>query len=213
MERIDNLGTELFLSGPAEFLAAKIVSEIKNVPQFVTVFGSSIDAYQRNDYSLRELPALRVYNTNYEKEFESWFIHGFITLDIIMPPNVRRDLLQTYQDTIAAALCQQFRIPEFFQTLNSVVPGLNELGKEFIADKTAGFQLTETTLCPTTQIRCNFRLDLRIWDEFLVSDDRTKSTPFERTLGALQLIATEIQGLNDDNSSLNISVFAEQNVT
>lgn len=207
--QLDNLS--LFSSGPAEFLTHNIAEQLLLVPQFVSVFGSNIVGYQRMDFSQRDLPALRIYNTTYQKEFESWFINGDIVLDVILPPSTRRELLQRYQDTITSALCQQFRRPSFFTTIEGLVPGLNELGKEFIADKQLGFQM-EQNLVPMTQIRANFRLDLRIWDEYLISQDRTKEDPFEETLGDMEILATEFKGYDDDGN-LQVTVESLQDLT
>ena len=196
-ERVDALQSPtLFLSGPAEFLAEKVAQALAAVPQFVQVFGPRIDAYRRMDYSQRELPALRVYNNTYNKEFESWFITGELVLDVIFPASLRRELQQRFQDTVTSALCQQFRRPTFFQTLCEQVPGLNELGKEFSADKSLGFTWGQDQV-PLTQIRANFRLDLRQWDDFLVQDERTKQDPFEKTLADLEVVHTLIEGEND----------------
>ncbi len=202
-----------FYSGPIEFLVAKVAQRLLAVPQFALVFGTRIDPYQRMDYSLRETPALRIYNHTWIKEFESWFLVGELLLDVIFPASIRRTLEQQYQDTIVAALCQQFRRNDFFVALCNDVPGLNELGKEFSVDKSLGFAWGSGSQepAPLTQIRLNFRLDLRIWDEFLTSDDRTKNDPFEKTLGNMTFIHTIISGKNDDNST-NVVVTSDQDI-
>lgn len=202
-ERIDAVSTT-FLAGPAEFLVAKVAASIAAVPQFVTIFGPRIDPYRRMDYSIRDTPALRIYNEIYIKQFESWFIEGDLILDVIFPALVRRTLLQQYQDTLTAALCQQFRRPLVFQALCNEVPGLNELGKSFSADKSLGFQI-ENEYVPLTQIKANFRIDLRIWDEYLTSVDLTKDEPWEVSLGDLETIHTQIIGKDDANNS-NIGI-------
>lgn len=207
--QLDNLS--LFSSGPAEFLVANLADQIALVSQFAAVFGPNIVGYQRMDFSQRDLPALRIYNTTFQKEFESWFINGEIVLDVILPPSTRRELLQRYQDTITSALCQQFRRPTFFETMCGLVPGLNELGKEFMADKSLGFQLGEN-LVPLTQIRANFRLDLRVWDEYLVSQNRTKDDPFEETLADMEIINTFIKAY-DDEDNLQVTVESLQELT
>jgi hypothetical protein len=214
VERIDKFeDPNNFYSGPAEFLAEKIAAAIAAVPQFAAIFGTNIDAYKRMDYSVRELPALRIYNNQYIKEFESWFINGEILIDVIFPANLRRALQQKYQDIITSALCQQFRRDSFFLTLCNDVPGLNELGKEYSADKSLGFTWGPATqeAVPLTQIRANFRLDLRQWDEFLISDDRTKNDPFEKTLGDLTTINTMIDALKD-NDTLELPIGLTQSV-
>ena len=200
MEKIDAIATT-FLSGPTEYLARNVCAEIAKVPQFKAIFGSNIDAYQRVDYSMRELPAVRVYNENWRKEFESWFIVGELLVDVIFPASLRRQQGQDFQDILTAALCQQFRRDDFFVALCSVNQGLNELGKTFDVDKSLGFNFGKgTDPVPLSQIRVNFRIDLRQWDLFLESDDRTKADPFERTLADLELITTTIA--NDSGSPI-----------
>jgi len=196
-ERIDAV-TTTFFEGPAEFLVAKVAASIAAVPQFQAIFGPRIDAYRRMDYSIRDTPALRVYNEIYTKEFESWFIYGEVLIDVIFPAALRRHLLQQYQDTLTSALCQQFRRPAIFNQLCIDVPGLNELGKQFSANKSLGFQI-ENELVPLTQIRVNFRIDLRIWDNNLTANDLTKDEPFVATLGNLESIYTLITGMDDDD--------------
>jgi len=200
MQGIDNIGN--ILSGPADYLCKHICAQIALVPQFAALFGPRIDAYQRLDYSMRELPALRVYNNSWTKEFESWFINGEIIIDVIFPAILRRKEQQEYQDVVTGALVQQFRRDAFFLALDAVVPCLNELGKRFDVDKSLGFNFGKDggEQAPLTQMRANFRMDLRIWDEFLVSDDRTKNDPFEKTLADLSLITTIIENDYDSNT-------------
>lgn len=199
-ERIDAVSRDTFLSGPTEFLASIVAGQIALVPQFVAVFGPRIDAYQRLDYSMRELPAIRIYNNTFTKDFESWFIEGELILDAIFPPATRREKLQLFQDTVSAALLQQFRRTAFFEAVTALVPGLNELGKSFSVDKALGFSFGSGDPAPLTQMRANFRLDLRQWDDFLTQDGRTKADPFERTIENLEVIHTEIEGLLEDGT-------------
>lgn len=222
-ERIENLTYEKdgdgakikdnpFFSGPAEFLVAEIVRQLKVVPQWKKIFGDQIDGYQKMDYSMRALPALRVYNMNTSKQFESWFLEGPIKADILLPAVLRRDELQQVQDSLSMALLQQFRRPTFFDVLMERVPGLNELGKQFDVDKTLGFEW-ETNWVPLTQITINFKLDLRVWDDYLEATDRTKDSPFEAVLGSLDKIATTIEGLKDDNQTTEVELGIEQKTT
>lgn len=209
-ERIAQLDADIFLSGPAEFLAKNIAEQTKLVPQFQAVFGPAIDSYLRMDYSMRDLPALRIYNTSYGKDFDSWFVTGDLTFDIILPASTRRKLLSQYQDTLTSALCSQLRRPSFFAAMCNLIPGLNELGKEFHADKTMGFKFGDT-LVPATQIVTNFRLDLREWDNFLMSDNRTKDDPFEKTLEDLTMIHTVIKA-QDDNENEVLQIISDQSI-
>jgi hypothetical protein len=202
--RIEQVTPELFISGPAEYLCAHIASELSLVPQWFSVFNEYIDGYKRMDYPVRALPALRIYNEEYVKTFESWFIEGDILLDVIWPATLRREDTQKIPDFVSSALLQQFRRVTFFTQLCSKIPGLNELGKTFSVDKGLGFEW-EDTYVPLTQIKANFKIDLREWDLFLENDSRTKDEPFARTLRQLESISTEIR----DTVEINI----EQRIT
>jgi hypothetical protein len=209
-ERIDNFAANPFLDGPTEFLVKTMAAELVKVPQFKLIFAEYIDCYRRMDYPIRGLPALRLYNNAFVKEFESWFITGDIICDVIFPASLRRIQTQQLQDTISAALLQQFRRPSFFTACEALVPGLNELGKTFSVDKSRGFQWNDD-LVPLTQITVNFRLDLREWDLYLEAQDRTKDDPFERTLGDLGEIITTIQALRD-NDDVDLTITTDQQV-
>ena len=189
----------IFRMGPGEFLAYQVVQGLKAVPQFKALFGDSIDEYEKEDYSLRALPALRIYNESYFKEFESWFITGDLTADIIYPASLRRKELQRIPMAITTALLQQFRRPEFFRELEVLVPGLNELGRAFNVDNSLAFTWKDG-VTPMTQLKINFRLDLRQWDAYLISQGLTKDSPFEEVLGDLTRIAGIIQGIRDNEA-------------
>ncbi len=222
-ERIENLtftkdenGAQVanspFENGPAEFLVQEIVRQLRCVPQWAKIFGENIDSYQRMDYSMRALPVLRIYNMTATKQYESWFLEGPIRADIILPAVLRRNELQQVQDTLSMALLQQFRRPTFFDTMTVRVPGLNELGKQFDVDKSLGFEWGEN-LVPLTQITINFKIDLRVWDDYLEQTDRTKDSPYEKVLGSLDRIASTIDGLKDDNKTTEIEIGAEIKTT
>ena len=207
---IEGIETTLYLTGPTEFLCKKVAEALLAVPVWVKLFGDFIDPYKRMDYPMRALPAMRIYNNTYDKQFESWFVDGDLICDLIFPANIRRTENQQIPDSITAALMQQFRSPTFFQGLCAVTPGLNELGKRFSADKSLAFEWGED-LVPLTQVSLNFRIDLRQWDNYLESDNRTKDLPFERTLGNLDQIVTTIQGLRDDDT-VETTIGSDQNV-
>lgn len=212
MSRLDALKPDLFLDGPAEFLIKLIAQEILKVPQFAEIFGESVDAYKRMDYSMREIPALRIYNENMDKEFESWFINGDVIVDVILPPEIRRNETQQFQDTLSSALLQQFRRPEFFKAMLDLVPGLNELGRKFTVNKSLGFMYGDEDMAPLTQISLNFRLDLREWDRYLEESGRTKDDPFEVTLGQLTRINKVIHGMRDDLTTKEVEIRDDQKI-
>lgn len=214
MQRIDSIvyqtaatsegqETTLFLTGPAEFLCHEIAEHLKADPVWAVVFADNIDAYKRMDYSVRSLPALRVYNNTYTKEFESWFLNGEIVCDLIFPANIRRRETQQLPDSLTAALMQQFRRPTFFEAMCEKVPGLNELGKRFDVDKSLAFEWQDEII-PLTQMTVNFRIDLRQWDNYLEFDNRTKADPFIRTLDDLERMVTSIRVSEDEDIEIDV---------
>lgn len=203
-ERIEEVTQDKFIDSPGDFICQKISEQLVLVPQFKAIFGDAIDAYKRMDYSVRALPALRIYNNTYQKPDESWFINGDIIADIIFPANLRRLETQNLQDLLTGALMQQFRRPTFFLTLTGLIPGLNELGRKFNVDKSLGFEWDNNEV-PLTQITLNFKLDLREWDLYLESTDRTKDIPFEKTLANLDTVVNTVQGLRDDNTTVEVT--------
>lgn len=201
-DKIDHLVPDLFKDGPAEYLTKHVADAIRSEPHFKAVFGESVVDYDKEDFSMRELPALRVYNFDYTKETESHYIIGDIHMDVIFPASIRREQTEEYQSRIANALLQQFRRPNFFEDMKLKVPGLNELGKVFRVQKNLGFQNTGMSdECPATHIVLNFRLDQKVWDAYLESQGRTKDEPFDKTLENLREIAAEIAALREDGST------------
>lgn len=204
-QKIDKLTFEsadksnLFYNGPGEFLVKAICDYLKASP-WTDFFGEAIDDYRRMDYSHRQLPALRIYSPRMSKEYDSWFVDGDIRMDVILPSDIRRRETQVLQDTIASALLQEFRRPDGFAALAEIVPGLNELGKRYDANKDLGFEWQDQ-IVPLTQITMNFRVDLRIWDDYLEKTDRTKESPFTAVLGDLRQIVTDIAAVPGEDGS------------
>jgi hypothetical protein len=198
--RVEPQQTNLFATGPAEFLCSSIATMLGQDPAWKAVFGEFIDPYKRMDYPVRAFPALRIYNNGTRKLNETWYEVGSVVIDIIWPASVRRKQTQQIPDTVSAALMQQFRRPSFFGALCAITPGLNELGKTFDVDKSLAFEWAET-LVPLTQCQVNFRMNLNEWDNYLETDGRTKDDPFTRTLANLTLIATTIAALRDDGTT------------
>ena len=205
-DRLSRLDPSPFLDGPGEFLVSNIAKYMREEPHFKKIFGDSVDDYDREDYSMRELPAMRFYSFQYTKETESHYITGNVFCDVILPPSIRRKETEKIPSQLANALLQQFRRPCFFQAMQLVVPGLNELGKVFTVDKSLVFQNTkQDDECPVVHITINFRLDQKQWDEYLEMQGRTKNDPFDVTLENLELIATTIQG-TDDTGKVDITL-------
>lgn len=213
-ERIDRFAANPFKDGPTEFLVKAVGSLIGQVPQFKNIFGDGIDVYRRTDYDMRSLPALRVYNLVYTKTSEDWFIDGDLLIDVIWPASFRRTEQQQLPDTMSAALLQQFRRTEFFNSVRKLAPGLNELGRTFSVNKDLGFSWNDDAeVVPLTQTTVNFRIDLRAWDQYLEATYRTKESPFEETLKNLETIAITVKALaQDDDEESNQDVSVQESI-
>lgn len=197
---LDFFKAKPFLDGPTEFITKSTVSLLMQTEEWKGLFRSSMDIYERIDYSDRAFPALRVYCHQYTKQHESHYIEGQIMIDVLWPPALRREEQQLFADTVAAAMVQQLRRPGFFSAMRAAVPGLNEYGKVVSVDKGLVMNWKEGEL-PMMQLQANFRIDLKDWDAYLEKEGRTKDDPFEITLGALREITVSIQALNDDGSN------------
>lgn len=214
--RIDEISPDVFKDGPADYLVKQIALLIGNEPHFKKVFGEQVADYDREDFPIRGLPALRVYCFDYEKTSEmSGYIEGTIQMDVILPPSLRRADTEKFSSIIANAMMQQFRRLPFFSAMRGVVPGLNELGKHFSVDKRLVYQNTEQAdECPVVHMTANFRIDLKEWDEYLESQGRTREDPFDKTLENLREITAVIQGIrvDADLTTKDVSISTDQKV-
>lgn len=200
LDHINNGEPNPFIDGPGEALCKVIARELAKDLHWKNLY-TFIDGYKREDYGFTNFPVLRVYTEGDTKDFEDWFINGDIVLDSIFPASIRREELQAVQDIVASAMLQQFRRTPFFNAVSQGVPGLNELGKRFVTNKALGYAWQDgDELAPLTQMTVNFRIDLREWDLYLTSTNRTKDDPFDVTLAQLQKIAVKIKGLKDNGT-------------
>lgn len=225
MERLDNLNyqpaehastiegveTDLFLTGPQEFLIRTFCDLLKAQPLWLKLFGDNIDPYMRMDYSARNFPSMRVYCDKWGRNFETWYNNGDLQIDIIWPASIRRTELQQIPMTIASALEQQLSSPKFFEALCAKVPGLNEFGKRLDVDMSKFFSYGEDDAYPFTRLKVGFRIDLAAWARYLESDNRTKDEPFQRTLKDLRLLVGVIEGLrSEDPDAVDVTVGIQQ---
>jgi hypothetical protein len=198
-----------FIDGPTDFLSKKVCLEIAKEELWVRLFGENIDCYPRTDYGVRNLPAMRAYVKGFNKQFESWFIEGNLTVDLILPAVLRRFETEEVPDVICSAMLQQFRRPEFFEALCEEIPGLNEMGKTFSVDKDLAYQW-ESELVPLTRMTVNFKIDLREWDKYLEQTDRTKGEPFRRTLADLEKLVGTVEAYRVGSSDPELDLQIEQ---
>lgn len=220
---------ELFLEGPSMRLVPALLTQLAKVPQMAGLFGpykgigvaeQRWSDYQRFDWSLRQLPALSIFESDQEtKQAENGYMPGSLRMMIFWPASFKRSDLTRIPKAFHSAMVNFFGSDLAFQLLDSkanadrtvVVPGLNEIGKE-ITDSKNVEGMIESELVPVTMIDIRFRIDLRQYYRFLEEDGRTRGQPFERTLADLKEIFGEYDGLPGTDTS-DEQVVIEQDVT
>lgn len=206
-ERIDILAAPSWFLQPTDKIVPSVVEGLKAEPLFADMFGDAIEPYQRGDFSVRDLPALRVFDPSGKKDAETWYGDGVLRLEVIFPPAIRREELQAYPSLVRAALLAQFRREAFFQAVRAKVPGLNRLGWSFSWDNTLGFVARDTEeICPMVQITLDWRVDLAEWDRYLESDDRTVDEPFKQTLGDLRKMVATANAMLEDGTDPAVEI-------
>lgn len=187
---------------PGDKVVATFVAALQAEPTFADIFGESIYPYKRLDIGARELPAIRVYSDTGHKEGETWYAGSELTVDVIFPLSTRRDDLQTFADTVTAAIMAEFRRPSLLAAMIAEVPGFNRIGWTLDYDKGLMFQpADEDDPVPMTQITADWRVLLAAWDKYLEADGRTVDEPFQRTLEALRTIYFTTYGVTDTDTT------------
>jgi hypothetical protein len=209
--------TDTFLPGPGQSLINSILTQMSLVPQFIEVFGPfTVDDenqrwsdYCRFDWSLRQLPAISLFEKDSEnKTTTNGWLEGTAGIQVFWPANFRRSDLSRIPSLFKAAV-QNFFESDLANQLFSIVPGLNKIGAEINwQPNTEG--LVEAELVPVTLIDIKYKIDLRQWYRFLETDYRTKGQPFVRTLDDLSVVALAIHGLTEQTGT---SVQDEVDVT
>jgi hypothetical protein len=210
---------DLFLTSPGEDIVAKTLLRLSVVPAMVALFGPyTSDAagnktsnqqrwadYQRMDWSVRQLPAINVFESATEsKDSDQAYLRGTVQLQVFWPPNFRREDLARVPGAFKGVV-QNFFSSDYVATMldelyhiqrPEKVYGLNEYGKTMTwSPNVEG--LVEDELVPVTIVDVQYRIDLRSWYRALEFMGRTKAQPF--TAGAYPL--TRIGGEYDGNDS------------
>lgn len=202
-----------FLTGPGEDIVPKLLMQLASVPQFVGLFGPYVAGnqkqrwadYQRFDWSIRQLPAINVFESETEeKDSSQAFLNGTVAIQIYWPPNFRRSDLTRVPAAFKGALenffesksCQVMLDELYWIQRPMKVYGLNELGRRlsWVPD-TEG--LVENELVPVTLMNVRYKIDLRAWYRALEFMDRTKDQPFVPTLAPLAVMGGTYDGVTD----------------
>lgn len=219
---------DAFLSQPGKDIVAKTLMQLGAIPAMVKFFGPTQDKsgnfslrwadYQRFDWSIRELPAINIFESQVEaKDSDNAFLRGMVSIQVYWPPSLRRSDLTRVTAAFAGVLENFFASKYVSDMLDEIyfnqrpmkVSGLNEYGKTTNWTPNAE-GLVEAELVPVTIFDANYRIDLRAWYRALEFTARTKKDPFEKSLSNLTTIAGEYDGLvqntkdNADNPDVQV---------
>lgn len=177
----------------------RLLETIASIPQFKTLFGpfKTFDdanqrwaCYARFDWSLAQLPAINVYEADPEqKTSDNAWLDGSVRIMVFWPALMRRPDLQQIPVLFKGALQNFFgsrytdALLDPYPTLNlaTKVPALNRLGMEMTwSPQVEGNVAGETV--PVTILDVKYRIDLRRWQDYLESQDRTQADPFTVSL-------------------------------
>lgn len=211
--------TNAFLDSPGQLIVLRTLQQMARVNGYAMLFGpltvgpvekgSQVAQaqrwadYQRFDWSIRQLPAINVYEEQTEEKTSSnaW-LTGSIAIQVFWPPNFRRSDLARIPNAFKGSLQNFFESDLVKNMLDELywiqrpekVPALNEYGKQMTwSPNIEG--VIESELVPVTMVSVKYRIDLRAWYRHLEFDSRTKGDPFERTLADLTRIAGEYDGV------------------
>lgn len=226
----EKLMQEEFLEGPGQYMVRRLIKQMAKEKGFIALFGEykgpESDSqrwaeYQRFDWSVRQLPAISVYEDQSEtKTADSGWVTGTLKVTVYWPPRLHRRFAARLPNTFFAALMLWMRGAEAFKLLDSranvdrtlIVPGLNQLGFEMTDIKQVE-GIVETEAVPVSLIDVRFRLDLRAWDRWMTQEDcRDVPTPFVRDLETMETLTNVIQGVIDDDGD-PVKAEVQQNVT
>lgn len=227
---------DAFYTGPGESIVAATLMQLNAAPgdpvkgkpffPFQELFGPYTAAkpgqnqpdqqrwadYARHDWSVRQLPAISVYEADTEElTSPNGWINGTINLMIHWPPSQRRSDYSRVPSAFKGAMQNFFQSAMVDDMLDELywvrrpmkVPGLNEYGKSMTwAPNVEG--IIDGNYVPVTLIGVKYRLDLRAWYRELEFQNRTRKTPFQTPLADLTTIAGEYDG--DTNAGPNPQV-------
>lgn len=217
-----------FLSGPGEALVPYFLAALSACEPFAKIFGPaktkkgewlSWADYPRDDWSIRQLPAVNVYEGGTEtKQSPNGFLEGSLQVVVFWAPNLRRSDVSRMPAMFQAALlnflesdaCRALLDPHPAVNVDTKVPGLNRLGAEVNwSPNTEG--IVEDELVPVTMVEVRYRVDLRRWYQFLESEGRTMSDPFRKdSLADFTGAGGEYDGV-DGNGTTIVSVTSTMN--
>lgn len=199
---------------PGQTLVKRNLEALAAIPAFQNLFGKlsakgfddplqRYACYERFDWSLRQLPALCLYESDVEtKGSDSSFLDGAMRMLVIWPASFRRADLQQIPVAFKGAI-QNFYASNYTKVLldpapgvntATKVPGLNKLGSELTWSPQSETNI-ESTAVPVTVLDVKYRIDLRRWYQFLEEQGYSRGDPFNKTVFPWARFAGEYDGV------------------
>jgi hypothetical protein len=192
---------DLFPS-PGGILVKRVLEQMATIPVFLKLFGTfqAFDSdqqrwacYPRQDWSLRQLPAIMIYEGNAEdKTSDNAWLNGSLRIMVLWPAGQRRSDWEKVGVAFKGAMQNFFaskyteELLDRYRTLNleKKVPGLNLLGKEMTWTPNVN-GILEGEAVPATILDVKYRFDLRRWYDYLEEIGYSKADPFKKTIHPL----------------------------
>ncbi len=218
----------IFLTGPGESIVASTLLQMSSIQNdtetaFTQLFGPYTPPppgqnttanqrwanYCRSDWSIRQLPAINVYEAETEdKTSRNAWLNGTIAFMILWGPNMRRSDWARVPMAFKGAFQNFFESQYVVAMLDELywiqrpgikVPGLNEYGKVMTwSPNVAG--IVENEEVPVTLINVRYRIDLRAWYRALQFQERTQAQPFKTPLAPLTVVGGDYLGVDDSDT-------------
>lgn len=225
---------KLFLTSPGESLVASTLLQMSSIQNqygaaFTQLFGPYTPPkpgqnqtanqrwadYSRYDWSIRQLPAINVYEAETEdKTSSNAWLNGTVNIMVLWGPNMRRSDWARVPMAFKGALQNFFESRYVRDMLDELywiqrpgikVPGLNEYGKIMTwSPNVEG--IVENESVPVTIMSVKYRLDLRAWYRALEFQSRTKADPYLTPLSPLTKITGDYEGLRDDETTVEVDI-------
>lgn len=203
------LVSNLFITGPIEFLCYEVSLFFKNNSPWKELFGESVYYYPREDLTCYELPSICVYRDSVgRRQSTSHYYEGNITIDFALPVSLQRETMHQVAETIASCFNLQLRgAGTGIQEIYNKTPGLIAFGYTVEDEKFYKGSSLNSNEALIVSFKAGFKVDLKLFDKYMESDNRTSDYPFIRTLDDLKSIFTTIAGVdNEENNKVEVDL-------
>lgn len=153
---------------PAQRLCYYALDILTQNTKLMNILRAQTALYNRDDWDVRQLPALSVYYKNIRQQSSAWFREGVIYFRYQFPTEVSKDRLHEITAVMADATDNIFQSSDNFYALVDKVPGLRIFGQEINWDTKDSEQLGQNNIL-TLLGEYDFRIDYYIWRKYITN--------------------------------------------